>query len=101
MVRSSIRGMPRTERMADAASSDAPCLRRCTGLVLAVCLMAACTSTSDYPPTAPSTGHRLPPQEAAFTANELLKSDIDAVAEVHLRESIASARLLMEKLYRR
>jgi hypothetical protein len=64
-------------------------------------LLAACTSTPSYPPTAASTGHRPPPQEASFTANELLKSDIDAVAEVHLRESIASARLLMEKLYRR
>jgi hypothetical protein len=63
--------------------------------------MTACTSTPIYPPTAPSTGHRPPPREAPFSANELLKSDIDAVAEVHLRESIASAKLLMEKLYRR
>lgn len=68
---------------------------------LAVCLLAACTSTPDYPPTAPSTGHRPPPREAPFTTGDLLKSDIDAVAEVHLRESIASARLLTEKLYRR
>ena len=64
-------------------------------------MMAACTSTPTYPPTAASTGHRPPPREAPFSAAELLKSDIDAVAEVHLRESIASARLLMEKLYRR
>jgi hypothetical protein len=64
-------------------------------------LVAACTSTPTYPPTAPSTGHRPPPREESFSASELLKSDIDAVAEVHLRESIASARLLMEKLYRR
>jgi hypothetical protein len=64
-------------------------------------VIAACTSTPSYPPTAPSTGHRPPPQEAPFTASELLKSDIDTVAEVHLRESIASAKLLMEKLYRR
>lgn len=63
--------------------------------------MAACTSTPSYPPTAPSTGHRPPPGEAPFSATELLKSDIDAVAEVHLRESIASAKLVMEKLYRR
>jgi len=63
--------------------------------------MAACTSTPSYPPTALSTGHRPPPQEASFSASELLKSDIDTVAEVHLRESIASAKLLTEKLYRR
>jgi hypothetical protein len=61
----------------------------------------ACTSAPVYPPTAPSTGRRPPPQEARFTGSELLKSDIDAVAEVHLRESIASAKLLTEKLYRR
>ncbi len=54
-----------------------------------------------YPPTAPSTGRRPPPREAPFSVGEVLKSDIDAVAEVHLRESIASAKLLMEKLYRR
>jgi hypothetical protein len=78
-------------------------LRRRRGLsfVVTICLMAGCTSTPSYPPTAPSTGHRPPPQEAPFSAGELLKSDIDAVAEVHLRESIASAKLLMEKLYRR
>ena len=76
-------------------------LWRCGGVVFAVCLLAACTSTPSYPPTAPSTGHRPPPREASFTASDLLKSDIDAVAEVHLRESIASAKLLMEKLYRR
>ena len=75
--------------------------RCCASAVAAACLLAACTSTPAYPPTAPSTGHRPPPREASFTGNELLKSDIDAVAEVHLRESIASARLVMEKLYRR
>jgi hypothetical protein len=75
--------------------------RCCAGALAATCLLAACTATQVYPPTAPSTGHRPPPREAAFSSSELLKSDIDAVAEVHLRESIASARLLMEKLYRR
>ena len=76
-------------------------LRRRCGAVAALCAVAACTSTPSYPPTAPSTGHRTPPREAPFSASDLLKSDIDAVAEVHLRESIASAKLLMEKLYRR
>jgi hypothetical protein len=68
---------------------------------VALCALAACTSKPSYPPTAPSTGHRPPPQGPSFTARDLLKSDIDAVAEVHLRESIASAKLLTEKLYRR
>jgi hypothetical protein len=71
------------------------------GAVVATCLLAACASPPVYPPTAPSTGRRPPPREAPFSVGDLLKSDIDAVAEVHLRESIASARLLMEKLYRR
>jgi hypothetical protein len=53
------------------------------------------------PPTAAPTGRRPAPKDASFTGNELLKSDIDAVADIHLRESMASARLLMDKLYRR
>ena len=69
--------------------------------LLAGCLLTACTSTAPYPPTAPSTGQRPRPAEAQFNLADLAKSDIDAVAEVHLRESIASAKLLTEKLYRR
>jgi len=41
------------------------------------------------------------PPEKDFRPSDLLKSDIDIAAEVHLRESLASARLIMEKLYRR
>jgi hypothetical protein len=71
-------------------------------LILATCLLLpACTSTQSYPPTAPSTGRRPPPAEQQFNLADLAKSDIDAVAEVHFRESIASAKLLTEKLYRR
>ncbi len=76
-------------------------MRRGTWLAVAACALSACTSPPSYPPAAPSTGHRPPPQGSPFTASDLLKSDIDAVAEVHLRESIASAKLLTEKLYRR
>lgn len=76
-------------------------VRRRSGVVVAACMMAACAAPPSYPPSAPSTGHRPPPHEAPFSASELLKSDIDSVAEVHLRESMASARLLMDKLYRR
>jgi hypothetical protein len=74
---------------------------RATPLALTACLVVACTSTPSYPPTASSTGRRPPPTEATFKLSDLAKSDIDSVAEVHLRESIASAKLLMEKLYRR
>ncbi|HSD55462.1 MAG TPA: hypothetical protein VLC47_14945, partial [Burkholderiales bacterium] len=63
-------------------------------------LLAACNTTHTYPPAAPSTGKRPAPQSTAFNASQLLKSDTDAAAEVHLQESLASARLLMEKLYR-
>jgi len=61
-------------------------------------LWRARASTRD---TAPSTGQRHPPVEAQFKLADLAKSDIDAVSEVHFNESIASAKLLMEKLYRR
>ena len=70
--------------------------------VLAVCaLVAGCSSTPTFPPAAPSTGQRAAPADRDFRASDLAKSDIDAAAEVHLRECLASARLLMEKLYRR
>ena len=84
-----------------AAARPGVARRRVAGAVLAACLLTDCTSTPSYPPTAPSTGHRPPPRDAPFSASDLLKSDIDAVAELHLRESMASVRLLMEKLYRR
>jgi hypothetical protein len=53
--------------------------------------LAGCTAPPAAPTAAP-TGRRPAPKEAPFTANELLKSDIDAVADLHLRESMASAR---------
>jgi hypothetical protein len=75
---------------------------RCHLLPLfAVLVLAACNTTHTYPPSAPSTGKRTPPREAGFRPGQLLKSDADAAAEVHLQESLASARLLMDKLYRR
>jgi len=79
-----------------AAGADRRLLPLCAALAL-----AACTAASTYPPAAPSTGKRTPPREAEFHPSQLLKSDTDAAAEVHLQESLASARLLMEKLYRR
>lgn len=71
-------------------------------MLFLICLvLPACTSTQSYPPTAAPTGRRPPPTEAQFNLSDIAKSDIDAVAEVHFRESIASAKLLTEKLYRR
>jgi len=46
-------------------------------------------------------GKRPLPIEREFHLSDLAKSDIDSAAEVHLQECLASARLLMEKLYRR
>ncbi len=64
-------------------------------------LLFACTATPTFPPAAPSTGKRPPPSERAFPTSDLAKGDIDIAAEVHSKECLASARLLMEKLYRR
>jgi hypothetical protein len=77
---------------------------RVRGLCLPLCaalLLAACSTTHTYPTSAAPTGKRKPPAESEFRAAELLKSDVDAAAELHLQESLASTRLLMEKLYRR
>lgn len=64
-------------------------------------LVCACAGTPTFPPPAPGTGKRPPPAERDFRASDLVKSDIDIVAETLSRESLASTRLLMEKLYRR
>lgn len=74
------------------------------GLCVPLCaalLVAACSTPHTYPTSAAPTGKRKPPAESEFRAAELLKSDVDAAAELHLQESLASIRLLMEKLYRR
>jgi len=54
-----------------------------------------------FPPAAPNTGKRVPPSNGDFRASDLAKSDVDLVGELHVRESLASARLVMDKLYRR
>jgi hypothetical protein len=64
-------------------------------------LAVGCSTTPNLPPAAPATGKRAPPVERDFRATDLAKSDVDVVAETHIRECLASARLLMEKLYRR
>jgi hypothetical protein len=69
-------------------------------LILSV-LLFACSATPTFPPVAPSTGKRPLPAEREFRPSDLAKADIDIVAEAHSQECLASARLLMEKLYRR
>lgn len=79
----------------------ATCARHLSLPLLVALLLAACSTQHTYPPSAAPTGKRPPPHEAGFHPSQLLKSDNDAAAELHLQESLASARLLMEKLYRR
>jgi hypothetical protein len=65
-------------------------------------LLSACAADSPtFPAAAPSTGKRTPPVEREFRASDVAKADVDIVAESHVRECLASARLLMQKLYRR
>jgi hypothetical protein len=74
----------------------------CTRCALVACsLLIACTATPTFPPAAPGTGTRPQPAERGFRTSDLAKSDIDAAAELHAQECLASARLLTEKLYRR
>jgi len=75
---------------------------RRTIYALALCaVLAGCASAPVFPPAAPATGKRPQPAERPFTAADVAKADIDIAAETHVRECLASARLLMEKLYRR
>jgi len=74
--------------------------RRCF-LCIALAALAGCTREIRIPAAAPSTGHRPPPQRRELRASDFAKSDIDSAAEIHLQESLASTRLLSEKLYRR
>jgi hypothetical protein len=75
-------------------------VRFCVAIALCA-LLLACGGTPTFPAAAPATGKRPMPGDASFRATDLAKSDIDLVAETHVRECLASARLLMEKLYRR
>jgi hypothetical protein len=72
---------------------------RCALIVCAV--LCACTAAPTLPPAAPGTGKRSLPAEREFRPSDIAKADIDIAAEIHVQECLASARLLMEKLYRR
>jgi hypothetical protein len=71
------------------------------GAVALCALLLACTANPTFPPAAPTTGKRAAPHERDFPTFDIAKGDIDIAAEVHAKECLASARLLMEKLYRR
>lgn len=80
----------------------AVCAARAGSIILVACAaLGACTHASVFPPAAPSTGKRPPPLERDFRGADMAKTDVDIVAETHARESLASVRLLMDKLYRR
>src|SRR5438046_887446 len=65
-------------------------------------LLSACASDPlTFPAAAPSTGKRTPPVERDFRAADVAKADVDIVAEAHVRECLASARLSLQELYRR
>ncbi len=76
-------------------------LRRLAALGASALLPACASQPASYPAAAPATGKRTMPPDKGFEATDVFKSDIDVAAEVHLRESLGSSRLLMEKLYRR
>jgi hypothetical protein len=63
---------------------------------VAVCLALSACST----PIKPVAG-RSAAAERQWQLSNLAKTDIDEVVETHLEESLASLRVLMEKLYRR
>ncbi len=50
---------------------------------------------------APVNGKRLPDQKDGSSLSQLIKSDIDRLADVEMRENTQSLRLLMTKLYKR
>jgi hypothetical protein len=70
-------------------------------LIAALALLPGCTREVRIPSAAPTTGHRPPPSSREFQASDLAKTDMDSTVEIFLQESLASARLLTEKLYRR
>jgi hypothetical protein len=72
-----------------------------TCITVACALLVGCSTAPVFPPAAPNTGKRQQSVERFFKPSDIAKADIDVVAESHVRESLASARLLMEKLYRR
>lgn len=66
------------------------------GIAIGMTALVICGCAS-----APQTQRHGAPVEREFSMVDLAKSDIDQVAEIHLDHSMASLKLVMEKLYRR
>lgn len=79
------------------AHQRAPALRVFIWSLLAAFGVCSCSSA----PTAPGASGKHVPQQREFRFSNLAKTGIDEVAEAHLNDSLASVKLLMEKLYRR
>jgi hypothetical protein len=71
---------------------------RVAAILTLALLVAACATPSSRPSAA---GKRPPPTAEPLRPQDLLKADIDSVAETHLEESLAIVQNLGEKLYRR
>ncbi len=67
---------------------------------LALSLLLAACAGGGQKLVRPVAGKQMP-EPVPFTAEQLAKTDMDRVADVHRREAFASLRLLTEKLYRR
>jgi hypothetical protein len=95
-----VRRFRQEQEMRNAWVAAWPGISACS--VLALCaIVIGCATETVVPPSAPSTGKRQQPAEQAFRPSDVAKADIDIAAEAHARECLASARLVMEKLYRR
>jgi hypothetical protein len=66
-------------------------------LALIASFLSACASSQ----VAPVNGKKVPEQKDSNTIGHLMKSDIDRLADVEMRENTQSLRLLMTKLYKR
>lgn len=100
-----VRGSPESSRHnAVTANRHRPQSGRRRFLVAALAVLASfvgCAREIRIPGPAPTTGHRQPPQPREIQPSDFAKSDIDSAIEIHLQESLASVRLLTDKLYRR
>lgn len=69
---------------------------RCIAIILSILLLNACA------PSAPAVkGKVVPTQRDSNSINQLMKTDLDRVADLELRENTQSLRTLMTKMYKR
>lgn len=65
--------------------------------VLIASFLSACASSQ----VAPVNGKKVPEQKDSNSFSQFVKSDMDRIADVEMRENTQSLRLLMTKLYKR